>query len=177
MELFISIIAILISAISLYFSAYPVYCKYIRKTEETILTITDNKVENGIIKLCVVYSNVEYRGIIITNSYIMLSSTPLSNVYTYSNDKASKLWIKPIVFTEKGNSSLVLEYVLPDLSNIRLDDVCIIIKTRYIDSKGKNKCDNFNVGQLVKTDNGAIATYVEHVGHILNGEEVLAAFK
>ena len=69
MEIYISIIAILISAISLYFSAYPVYLKYIRKAEETILTVTDNKVENGIIKLSVVYSNVEYRGIIITNSY------------------------------------------------------------------------------------------------------------
>ena len=177
MELLISIIAILISAISLYFSAYPVYCKYIRKAEKTILTVTDNKVENDIVKLCVVYSNVEYRGIIITNSYIMLSSTPLSNAYTNSNDKASRTWIEPIVFTEKGNSSLVLEYVLPDLSNIKLDDVCIIIKTRYIDSKGKNKCDNFNVGQLVKTDNNKITTYVEHIGHILNGEEVLAAFK
>lgn len=177
MELYISIIAILISAISLYFSAYPVYCKYIKKAEKTILTVTDNKIENGIIKLRVVYSNVEYRGIIITNSYIMLSSTPMSNVYTHSNDMASKSWIKPIVFTEKGNSSLVLEYVLPDLSNIRLDDVCIIIKTQYIDSKGKNKCDNFNVGQLVKTDKNAVATYVEHIGHVLNGEIIIAALK
>ena len=177
MEIYISIIAILISAISLYFSAYPVYCKYIRKAEETILTVTDNKVENGIIKLSVVYSNVEYRGIIITNSYIMLSSNPLSNVYTYSNDKASKSWIKPIVFTEKGNSSLVLEYVLPDLSNIRLDDVNVIIQTCYIDSKGKNRHDDFNVGLLVRTDSGAIATYVEHTGHTLSGKKILGSFK
>ena len=28
-----------------------------------------------------------------------------------------------------------------------------------------------------KTNNNKIATYVEHIGHILNGEEVLAAFK
>ena len=173
MSEFISFLALVVSIIT----AIPVYNHYLRKVEKTILTVIDRKVENGIIKLSVVYSNVEYRGIIITNSYITLSSTPMSNVYTHSNDKASKSWIKPIVFTEKGNSSLVLKYVLPDMSNIRLDDVCIFIKTQYIDSKGKNKCDNFNVGQLVKTDNGAIATYVEHVGHILNGEEVWAAFK
>lgn len=148
-----------------------------RKAEKTVLTVTDNKVENGIIKLCVVYSNLEYKGIIITNSYIMLSSTSLSNVYTYSNDKASKSWIKPIVFTEKGNSSLVLEYTLPDLSNIRIDHVNIIVQTCYIDSKGKNRRDDFNIGLLVRTDSGAIATYVEHVGHVLNGEKVLATFK
>lgn len=177
MELFISIIAILISGISLYFSAYPVYCKYMRKAEKTVLTVTDNKVENDIIKLCVVYSNLEYKGIIITNSYIMLSSTPLSNVYTYNNDKASKSWIEPIVFTEKGNSSLVLEYVLPELSNIKLDNVNIMIQTCYIDSKGKNKRDDFNVGLLVQTDSGAIATYVEHVGHILSGTEILGTYK
>ena len=70
-----------------------------------------------------------------------------------------------------------MEYELPELSNIELDNVNIIIKTYYIDSKGKNRCDDFNVGLLVRTDNGAIATYVEHVGHILKGEEVLAALK
>mgnify|MGYP003301887168 CR=1 FL=1 len=172
MELFISIIAILISAISLYFSAYPIYCKYMREAEETVLTVTDNKVENGIIKLCVVYSNLEYKGIIITNSCIMLSPTPLSNVFTYSNDKASKSWIEPIVFTEKGNSSLVLEYALPDLSITRLDNINIMIQTYYIDSKGKSRRDDFNVGLLSQTDNGAIAAYVEHVGHVLKGEEV-----
>jgi len=148
-----------------------------REAEETVLTVTDNKVENGIIKLCVVYSNLEYKGIIITNSYIMLSSTSSSNVYTYSNDKASKSWIKPIVFTEKGNSSLVLEYTLPDLSNIRLDNINIIVQTCYIDSKGENRRDDFNVGLLVRTDSGAIATYVEHVGHTLSGEKIFGTFK
>lgn len=177
MELFISIIAILISGLSLYFSAYPVYCKYMRKAEKTLLTVTDNKVENDIIKLCVVYSNLEYKGIIITNSYIMLTSTSLSNVFTYSNDKVSKLWIKPIVFPEKGNSSLVLEYTLPDLSNIKLDNINIIVQTCYIDSKGKKRRDDFNVGLLVRTDSGAIATYVEHIGHTLLGKEILGTFK
>ena len=148
MELVISIVSVLISAFSLCISAYLFYCKHMNKAEKTVLTVTDNKVVNGIIKLGVVYSNVEYRGIIITNSYIMLSSTPLSNVYTYSNDKASKSWIEPIVFTEKGNSSLVLEYALPDLSNIRLDNINIIVQTCYIDSKGKYRRDNFNVGLL-----------------------------
>lgn len=177
MELVISIVSVLISAFSLCISAYLFYCKHMNKAEKTVLTVTDNKVVNGIIKLGVVYSNVEYRGIIITNSYIMLSSTPLSNVYTYSNDKASKSWIEPIVFTEKGNSSLVLEYALPDLSNIRLDNINIIVQTCYIDSKGKNRRDNFNVGLLVQTDSGAIASYVEHVGHTLSGEEILGTFK
>lgn len=73
METILSIIAIVVSAISLFFTAYPVYCKYMSKKEKTIITITDSKVENNIIKLCVVYSNVGYRGIIITNSYIMLT--------------------------------------------------------------------------------------------------------
>lgn len=107
----------------------------------------------------------------------MLSSTSSSNVYTYSNDKASKSWIKPIVFTEKGNSSLVLEYTLPDLSNIRLDNINIIVQTCYIDSKGENRRDDFNVGLLVRTDSGAIATYVEHVGHTLSGEKIFGTFK
>ena len=147
------------------------------KAEKTILTITDNKVENDIIKLSVVYSNLEYKGIIITNSYIMLTSTSLSNAFTYSNDKASKSWIKPIVFTEKGNSSLVLEYVLPELSNIKLDNVNIIVQTYYIDSKGKNRRDDFNVGLLVRTDSGSIATYVEHVGHTLSGKEIFGTYK
>lgn len=169
----ISLLALAVSIIT----AIPVYNHYLRKVEKTILTVTDNKVENGIIKLCVVYSNLEYKGIIITNSYIMLTSTSLSNAFTYSNDKASKSWIKPIVFTEKGNNSLVLEYKLPDLSNIKLDNINIIIQTCYIDSKGKNRCDDFNVGLLVRTDSGAIATYVEHVGHTLSGKEILGTFK
>ena len=169
----ISFLVLFVSVIT----AIPVYNHYLRKVEKTILTVTDSKVENGIIKLCVVYSNVEYRGIIITNSYIMLSSTPLSNVYTYSNDKASKSWIEPIVFTEKGNSSLVLEYALPDLSNIRFDNINIIVQTCYIDSKGKNRRDNFNVGLLVQTDSGAIASYVEHVEHTLSGDEIWGTFK
>lgn len=147
------------------------------KAEKTVLTVTDNKVENGIIKLCVVYSNLEYKGIIITNSYIMLTSTSLSNALSYSNDKASKSWITPIVFTEKGNSSLVLEYTLPDLSNVRLDNVNIVIQTYYIDSEGKNRRDDFNVGLLVRTDSGAIATYVEHVGHTLSGKDILGTYK
>lgn len=169
----ISFLALIISAIT----AVPVYRHYLRKAEKNILTVTDNKVENGIIKLRVVYSNVEYEGIIITNSFIMLTSPQLTNTYTYSNDVASKVWIEPIVFTNKENKSIILEYELPELSNIELDNVNIIIKTYYIDSKGKNRCDDFNVGLLVRTDNGAIATYVEHVGHILKGEEVLAALK
>lgn len=147
------------------------------KAEKTVLTVTDNKVENGIIKLCVVYSNLEYKGIIITNSYIMLTSTSLSNALTYSNDKASKSWITPIVFTEKGDSSLVLEYTLPDLSNVRLDNVNIVIQTYYIDSKGENRRDDFNVGLLVRTDSGAIATYVEHVGHTLSGTKIIGTYK
>lgn len=177
MELFISIIAILTSAISLYFSAYPVYLKYIRKAEKIVLTITDNKIESGNIKLCVVYSNMEYRRIIITNSFIMLTSSRLTNTYTYSNDVASKVWIEPIVFTGIGNKSIILKYALPELSDIAIDDVYIVVKTYYIDSKGKNRCNDFNVGQLVRTDNGAIVTYVEHIGHVLNGEEVIAALK
>ena len=107
----------------------------------------------------------------------MLTSTSLSNAFTYSNDKASKSWIKPIVFTEKGNSSLVLEYVLPELSNIKLDNVNIIVQTYYIDSKGKNRRDDFNVGLLVRTDSGSIATYVEHVGHTLSGKEIFGTYK
>ena len=77
METVLSIIAIVVSSVSLFFNAYPVYCKYMRKKEKTIMTITDGKVENNIIRLCVVYSNVEYRGIIITNSHIMLTSSLL----------------------------------------------------------------------------------------------------
>ena len=103
------------------------------------MTITDSKVENNIIRLCVVYSNVEYRGIIITNSHIMLTSSLSSNIYTYSNKASSNIWIEPIVFTNKGNKSLMLEYVLPDLSNTNLDDVNIIIKTNYIDSNGEKQ--------------------------------------
>ena len=57
METVLSIIAIVISSVSLFFNAYPVYCKYMRKKEKTIMTITDGKVENNIIRLCVVYSN------------------------------------------------------------------------------------------------------------------------
>ena len=102
MEIVLSIIAIVVSAVSLFFNAYPVYCKYMRKKEKTIITITDCKIENGIIKLCVVYSNLEYRGIIITNSYIMLMSSSLSNNYTNSNNVSSNKWIEPIIFTGKG---------------------------------------------------------------------------
>lgn len=173
----ISFLALVVSFTSLCFSAYPVYLKYIRKVEKTVLTITDNKVESGKIKLCVVYSNMEYRGVIITNSYIMLTSPQQSNIYTYSNDVASKVWIEPIVFTGKGNKSVILEYPLPELSNEKIDNVSIVIKTYYIDSKGKNRCDDFNVGLLVRTDSGIIATYVEHVGHTLLGKEILAAFQ
>ena len=57
METVLSIIAIVVSSVSLFFNAYPVYCKYMRKKEKTIMTITDGKVENNIIRLCVVYSN------------------------------------------------------------------------------------------------------------------------
>lgn len=170
---FISFLALIISAIT----AVPVYRHYLRKAEKTILTVTDNKVENGIIKLRVVYSNVEYEGIIITNSFIMLTSPRLINTYTNSNDVASKVWMEPIVFTNKENKSLILEYELPELSNIEFDNVNIKVKTYYIDSKGKNKCDDFNVGLLVRTDNGVIVSYVEHVGHILSGKDVLASFK
>ena len=169
----ISFLALIISAIT----AVPVYRHYLRKAEKNILTVTDNKVENGIIKLRVVYSNVEYEGIIITNSFIMLTSPQLTNTYTYSNDVASKVWIEPIVFTGIGNKSIILKYALLELSDIAIDDVYIVVKTYYIDSKGKNRCDDFNVGQLVRTDNGAIVTYVEHIGHVLNGEEVIAALK
>ena len=174
---FLSIIAILISAISLYFSAYPVYLKYIRKAEKIVLTITDNKIESGNIKLCVVYSNMEYRRIIITNSFIMLTSPRLANTFIYSNDVASKVWIEPIVFTGIGNKSIILKYALLELSDIAIDDVYIVVKTYYIDSKGKNRCDDFNVGLLVRTDCGDIATYVEHIGHTLSGKDVLATFK
>lgn len=177
MELFISIVAILISAISLYFSAYPVYVKYMRKVEKTVLTITDNKVESDIIKLCVVYSNMEYRKIIITNCYIMLTSSQLSNIYTYSNEIASRAWIEPIVFTGKGNKSIILEYTLPKSLDVAIDDINITIKTYYIDSEGKNKCDDFNVGLLVRTDSGTITTYVEHIGHTLSGKDILATFQ
>ena len=177
MEIVLSIIAIVVSAVSLYFNAYPVYCKYMRKKEKTIMTITDSKVENNIIRLCVVYSNVEYRGIIITNSHLMLTSSLSSNIYTYSNKASSNIWIEPIVFTNKGNKSLMLEYVLPDLSNTNLDDVNIIIKTNYIDSNGKNRCDDCNVGQLIKVGNGSIVTYIEHISHVMKGEELIATIK
>lgn len=177
MEIVLSIIAIVISSVSLFFNAYPVYCKYMRKKEKTIMTITDGKVENNIIRLCVVYSNVEYRGIIITNSHIMLTSSLSSNVYTYSNKASSNIWIEPIVFTNKGNKSLILEYTLPDLSNMNLDDVNVIVKTNYIDSNGKNKCDDCHVGQLIKIGDDSIVAYVEHIGHVMKGKEVVATVK
>ena len=55
METILSIIAIIVSGISLYFCAYPVYCHYMSKDEKTIMTITENMVEGNIIKLCIVY--------------------------------------------------------------------------------------------------------------------------
>lgn len=57
-------------------------------------------------ELLFINNKSENRNQEITNSYIMLTPTPLSNAFTYSNDKASKSWIKPIGFTGKGNSSL-----------------------------------------------------------------------
>ena len=177
MEIVLSIIAIVVSAVSLFFNAYPVYCKYMRKKEKTIITITDCKIENGIIKLCIVYSNLEYRGIIITNSYIMLMSSSLSNNYTNSNNVSSNKWIEPIIFTGKGNKSLILEYALPNLSDMNFDNETIIVKTSYIDSNGNNKSHNFNVGQLLKTNNGSIVSYVEHISHIMIGKKNIATVK
>lgn len=177
MEIILSTIAIILSGISLYFCAYPVYCHYMSKKEKTIMTITENMIEGNIIKLCVVYSNVEYRGIIITNSYIILSAPHSGNIYTYSNDTASRKWISPIIFSDKGNQHIVLEYELPNLENVNIDNVAIIVKTNYIDSNGINRCDNFKVGSLKQTNSGVIATYVEHVGHIISGEEIYATFK
>ena len=107
----------------------------------------------------------------------MLTSSLSSNIYTYSNKASSNIWIEPIVFTNKGNKSLMLEYVLPDLSNTNLDDVNIIIKTNYIDSNGKNRCDDCNVGQLIKVGNGSIVTYIEHISHVMKGEELIATIK
>ena len=107
----------------------------------------------------------------------MLTSSLFSNIYSYSNETSSNIWIEPIVFTNKGNKSLMLEYVLPDLANADLDNVSIMVKTSYIDSNGKNRCDDCNVGQLIKTDSGTIAAYVEHIGHVMKGEEVIATVK
>lgn len=177
METILSIIAIIVSGISLYFCAYPVYCHYMSKDEKTIMTITENMVEGNIIKLCIVYSNVEYRGIIITNSYIMLSAPHSGNTYTYSNDTASRKWISPIIFSDKGNQHIVLEYELPNLENVNINNVDIIVKTNYIDSKGINRCDNCFAGKLVRTASKSIATYVEHIGHTLSGKIIAATFK
>ena len=52
MEIVLSIIAIVISSVSLFFNAYPVYCKYMRKKEKTIMYLEaqNNQKQPEIIK-------------------------------------------------------------------------------------------------------------------------------
>ena len=56
-------------------------------------------------------------------------------------------------------------------------EMALKVKTNYIDSNGKNKCDDYHVGQLIKIGDDSIVAYVEHIGHVMKGKEVVATVK
>lgn len=164
----LSLVAIIIS----FFSATPIYYIYFRKKERILLTVAENKIENEKLKLSIVYSNVEYRQSIITNSFIQLNSKADVSRFTEENYLSGKDWIIPVVLSGKEHVSIILEYPLPNI--VQEEKIDVVIKTCYISSEGDSYCDDFNIGFLSKNDIGRMYIYVEHLEHKLEKTKTLA---
>ena len=79
----------------------------------------DILIENNIIRLCVVYSNVEYRGIIITNSHTnvkFLCKSSKNDGYIYFRQRNSRILISGgyNIYATQGTSNFLNEANVPN---------------------------------------------------------------
>lgn len=176
MEFIISIASLLISVIALYFTALPTYRKYMSKEEKILLTIADDKIEDSVVHLSVVYFNDAYRDVLIANSFIQLDNVDHAGYFTYENKLLAERWISPILLEGKKQAFVRLEYKF-DWARTSQADVKLRVVTLYTNSHGKQCSDSFTCGRLYANERRCPVIEAYHIGHRLDSTERMYSMK
>lgn len=168
----LSIVSIVVSCVALFFTALPIYKKFMSKKEVILLVVSEKKIENDSIKLSVVYFNDVYRDVLISNSFISLNNKKNIGNFTYDNKESVERWIVPIVLEGKKHAAVQLEYKV-DWNIVQSGEVDIYVETDYISSVGKKCHDSFLCGHLSITEMGHRIIEMKHIIHQLDKQEDL----
>lgn len=166
-----NIASFILSVIAVLVTTYNCYRQYFRKKENVLYIPSNAKIENNELKILLLFVNKGDQTATIANTSIQLDTTSLQQ-YAKLNHSVSINWIQPFTLFPKEQKSIIIDYPLPDLNNINLNDISIRILTYYINEKGKLLQDHLeNAGKLLKNN----AVYIENVAHQLKGNEIIAS--
>lgn len=166
------IVSLTISLFTLIVTGIPILCHYFDWRRKIVMTVAESKVEIDKIRISLVYVNRGYKQLIISNSFISLSTMNDSNRFTVGNMVASESKFTPIILKGKSNIGVILEYSIPKLSYID-NETKVYIHTHYVCFKGKYLFDRIEIGNLGKNDTIPVFLTLTHESVELKNQESL----
>lgn len=167
----IAIIAIIISLITV---GITIYFQFFYKKEDVQVIITNTKVEGNIISTQAVFCNLGNRFTFIANTYLQIDYDKDINLFSSSNHERSLEW-NSFILNPYEQKDIILNYILPPLDDLDINDVSLRINTCYINSKGDNILDNYCFGKLCPFK--GIGTMTNTIKHKLSGYKCLSTIQ